>query len=114
MEGGGADDKENAEARQQLLERLLSSGMLNSVKVGAKLLSCKCSSLCRGTVLPDARDQWPLPAPAAKQARLRAQLFAQLKGGSLANALAPAPSPTLQQHVLNCLVGGGRLAADCC
>lgn len=42
------------------------------------------------------------------KAHMRAQLFAELKGRDLNAALAPAPSPSLQQHVLNCLVGCGQ------
>ncbi|GAB4816945.1 hypothetical protein N2152v2_003991 [Parachlorella kessleri] len=64
-------NKENtgSDARQELLSKLLGSGVLNSVK-----------------------------------AHLRAKLFAELKGRDLNTALAPQPSPTLQQHVLNCVV----------
>ncbi len=90
--GGGASD-----VKQQLLARLMGSGMLNSVKVGA------AGSFCHLHRLHSVATKVPGPCPCT-QAHLRATLFAELKGSDLNSALAPAPSPTLQQHVLNCLV----------
>ncbi|PRW58983.1 basal body [Chlorella sorokiniana] len=60
-----------AALREQVLRRVLSSDVLNTVKV---------------------------------RAHLRARLYAELKGGRRPGGSPASAGPTLQQHVLNCLV----------
>lgn len=46
----------------------------------------------------------PTSIPHLQQAHLRARLYAELKVGRRPGASPSSPSPSLQQHVLNCLV----------
>lgn len=128
-DGGKENIATAAQLREQVVRRVLSTDLLNSVKV--RCMTCRsdcqfCAPFCRDTqlhvCLPGshanmsvrANCSWPL------QAQLRARLFAELKqpgsssgstGGRMPPWLAaPQRSLSLQQHVLNCLVSEFLLA----
>lgn len=114
-EGGGKENSAAAaQLRKQVVQRILSSGVLNSVKVSyltfIRIHALRCSCL-PSSLAPRLTDQYCLWL---LQAHLRAQLHAELKspgcgssessGSMHAWLAAPQRSPSLQQHVLNCLV----------